>query len=476
MTSLYGIKSKINLPSISLLISVLCMSFQSFAESKKQLTSQDGPALDQPEIYYTCSMHPQIREYEPGRCPICNMSLTKIDLTSEEMDTQSSEPKIMWQCKDYPDVTSTKKEPCPIDGTPMVPKKQNIDPAAVIAEVKLQKAQLSHFQPSYFPVTTMKMTKNVRLLGSVFQTEERESFIPARFEGRVEQVLVRSTGSFIKKGDPVVRVYSPKLITTGQEYIISRKSYLESRKSEFKALMEEAKKRLQLWGIKDFQFESWYKTGKVPNQITIYSPETGIVSKRIATVGKYFKEGNNFFELYDLSEVWVEMDVYEHDSAVVKIGQSVSLKFTAIPGQVITGTVDFVNPVLDVSYRTLKIRTTIANKDGSLKPGMIADATLTVDIADQILVIPRTAVIDTGKRKVVWKKKTNQSYEAVLIRTGHESEGYVEIKDGLKAGDLVVIEGNFLLDAQAQLFGGYSDIAESADKSSSSSEPHLHHK
>jgi hypothetical protein len=404
------------------------------------------------------------------------MALTKIEIESTEVDTQSLDPEIIWQCKDYPDVTSTKKEPCPIDGTSMVMKKQVLDPAAVIAKVKLQKAQLNHFQPSFFPVTTMKMTKKVRLLGSVLQTEDRESFIPARFEGRVEQVLVRSTGSFIKKGDPVVRVYSPKLITTGQEYIISRKSYLESKKAEFKALMDEARKRLQLWGIKDFQFESWYKAGKVPNQITIYSPETGIVSKRIATAGKYFKEGNNFFELYDLSEVWVEMDVYEHDSSMVKIGQTVSLNFTAIPGETISSTVDFVNPVLDVSSRTLKIRATVPNNQGALKPGMIADATLTVDIEGEPLVIPRTAVIDTGKRKVVWKKKSNQSYEAVVIRTGYESEGYIEVKDGLKENDLVVIEGNFLLDAQAQLFGGYSDVAKGASGNSNNSDPHLHHK
>lgn len=470
-------KSKSIEYKFSFILSLNLICFDNTAFSKEQLnhSHESVSELEESkavETYYTCSMHPHIREPEPGRCPICNMTLTKIEL---EDDISDIEPDKIWQCKDFPDVTSTRKEPCPIDGTPMIQKKVaiNSNAAAVIARVKLKKAQLNHFKPSFFPVTNMKMTKNVRLLGSVLQTEERESFIPARFEGRVEQVLVKSTGSFIKKGDPVVQVYSPKLITTGQEYIISRKSYLESKKGEFKALMEEARKRLRLWGIKDFQFESWYKSGKVPNQITIYSPETGIVSKRIATVGKYFKEGNNFFELYDLSEVWVEMDVYEHDSAMVKLGQNIALKFTAIPGELIRSSIDFVNPVLDTSSRTLKIRATVDNKNGALKPGMIADATLTVIIEGEPLVIPRTAVIDTGKRKVVWKKKNNQYYEAVVVRTGYESEGYVEVKDGLNANDLVVIEGNFLLDAQAQLFGGYSDLQ---DKTNSVSDPHQQHK
>lgn len=424
-------------------------------------------------FYYTCSMHPQIRESGPGRCPICNMALTKVEVDDEEDEPAAQVVKEkVWQCKDYPDVTSTREEPCPIDGSPMILKATGEDPASVIAKVKLRKAQMKHFNPSFFPVTTMKMAKKVRLLGSVLQTEDRESFIPARVEGRVEEVLVKSTGSFIKKGDAVLKLYSPKLITTGEEYIISRQSYNRTKKKDFKALLDEAKRRLILWGIKEYQIESWFERGKVPNKITIYSAETGIVSKRLATVGKYFKEGQNFFELYDLSEVWIEMDVYEHDAGIVKLGQNVSLEFTALPGEVVQGQIDFVNPVLDTRSRTLKVRATIPNKDGVLKPGMIADATVNVKLEGEPIVIPRTAVIDTGKRKVVWKQKKGRSYEAIVIRTGYESEGYVEVKKGLAEGDSVVIEGNFLLDAQAQLFGGYSDIPEGGG----SVDPHSHHK
>lgn len=409
------------------------------------------------EVFYTCSMHPQIKEKSPGKCPICHMNLTKIEVDSHE-NHDVKNVKVIWQCKDYPDVTSEKKDICPIDGSDMILKSNQGSASDIVAKVKLRKAQMSHFYPEYFPVTNMKMTKKVRLLGSVLQSEEKESSIPARIGGRVEKVYVKSTGSFVRKGDPVVDFYSPKLITAGEEYLLAKQSYKSTRSKEFKEMLKQSEKRLSLWGIQRKQFEKWYKKGSIPQKITIYSHATGIVRKRSAVVGKYFKEGQNFFELSDLSDVWVEMDVYEHDSSLVKIGQQVELEFTAIPGEQVSGIIDFVNPVLDEKSRTLKVRATISNTHGKLKPGMIASAVLNIDIEGRPLVVPRSAIIDTGKRKVVWIKISDREFRAKRIHAGYESDGYVEIKKGLKEGESVVIEGNFLLDAQAQLFGGYEDM------------------
>ena len=391
------------------------------------------------EAYYTCAMHPDVRQSKPGKCPICNMNLTKVEDGGDDDDADG------------------------LAGS----ERAAASAQEVIAKVKLRKSQLEHFNPSFFPVTSMKMTKKVRLLGAVKQSEDRDSHIAARVGGRVEKVFVKSTGSFIKQGDPVVRLYSPKLITAGEEYLISRRSYGASKKDEFKNLMVQAEKRLRLWGIKPFQYKNWYRQGRVPKNIIIHSPSTGIVRKKMATVGRYFKEGEHFFELSDLTDVWVEMDVYEHDAGVIKMGQKVDLEFTALPGETVHSEVDFLAPVLDTRSRTLKIRATVENPQGTIKPGMIADATLEIVFDGEPLVVPRTAVIDTGKRKVVWVKQSGRTYHARIIHTGRESEGYMEIKDGLKEGDEVVIDGNFLLDAQAQLFGGYSEMT--------SSEPHQHH-
>lgn len=411
------------------------------------------------EVYYTCSMHPQIKEKKAGKCPICHMNLTKIEIDeSDESLSQVKLEKTIWQCENFPDVTSEAEDVCPIDGSPMV-KKTKVDvAAAVVAKVKLRKAQLKHFEPDFFPTSKMEMTKKIRLLGTVLQSEEKESNIPARIGGRVEKVYVKSTGSLVKVGDPVIDLYSPKLITAGEEYLLARKSFEKSKTKEFQDMLAQSIERLKLWGIKKFQFESWFRNQKVPRQITIYSNATGIVRKRNATVGKYFNEGQNFFELSDLADVWVEMDVYEHDSSLVKLGQKVELEFTAIPGERLIGEIDFINPVLEKKSRTLKVRATIENTSGKLKPGMIANAVLNVEIEGRPLVIPRTAIIDTGKRKIVWVKINGKNYQAKSILTGYESEGYVEVKQGLMEDEEVVIEGNFLLDAQAQLFGGYEDM------------------
>jgi hypothetical protein len=445
------------------LILLLSSLVSCFDSSPKELTDNEHSQTENIETYYTCSMHPQIKEDKPGKCPICHMNLTKIEIDKSESSDSVESSKLViekdvWTCVNYPAVESEIEDVCPIDGTPMALKPKKNIAAMIVAKVKLRKAQLKHFFPDYFPVTPMKMMKKIRLLGSVLQSEEKESSIPARVGGRVEKVYVKSTGSFVKIGDPVLELYSPKLITAGEEYLIAKSSYLKSRAKEFKGLLEQSEERLKLWGIKKSQYEKWFKQNNVPRKITIYSPSTGIVRKRSATVGKYFKEGQNFFELSDLSDVWVEMDVYEQDSALVKLGQRVELEFTALPGETVNGEIDFVNPVLSQTSRTLKVRATIKNNSGKLKPGMIANAVLNIKLDGTPLVVPRSAIIDTGKRKVVWVKVNDKEFRAKKIQAGFESDGYVEIKSGLMEGEEVVIEGSFLLDAQAQLFGGYEDM------------------
>ena len=165
------------------------------------------------------------------------------------------------------------------------------------------------------------------------------------------------------------------------------------------------------------------------------------------------------------------MDVYEHDSNLVKLGQSVSLYFVAAPGKPKTGEIDFISPTIDDKTRTLKVRTTIPNLDGTLKPGMVAQGTVDVTLDGTPLVVPTTAIIDTGRRKVVWLKSRSNKYIAKVIQTGFLSDGYAEILSGIKEDDKVVIEGNFLLDAQAQFFGGYEDFN---SKNSKTNQGHSH--
>ena len=412
--------------------------------------------------YYTCSMHPKVREDKPGKCPICHMNLTKVEMDMEEhaeghTNHTPETVKKVWACESDPEVTSDVPGLCPLDDTPMVLQKSKKATEA-IANVKLRKSQLKHFSPSFFPATSMKMTKEIRLLGVVLQSEDRESSIPARISGRVEKVYIKSTGSLVQAGDPVVDLYSPKLITGGEEYILAKKSYKENRTKVFKELLKQSEERLRLWGIKSHQYEKWANDNNVPRDITIYSNVSGIVRSKNAIIGKYFKEGQSFFDLSDLSDVWVEIDVYEADSGLIKIAQPVEMKFAAIPGKLYSGNLDFIEPTISMDTHILKVRTTVDNQNGLLKPGMIADVSLSVTLPDHQLVIPRSAIIDTGKRKVVWIKVSKNQFQAKMIKTGYETAGYVEVKEGLMEGEEIVLDGAFLLDAQAQLFGGYTDM------------------
>lgn len=377
------------------------------------------------ESYYTCSMHSQIKKHKPGKCPICHMRLTKIE--KEVHDKKHLKTK-KYKASD------------------------------VIGKIKLKNSQIKHLRAEVFSVTNMLMSKKIHLLGSIIQSEETESKITARISGRVEKIYIKSTGSLIKKNSPILQLYSPRLITAGEEYLIARNNYQKTKNKIFKNILKQSTQRLKLWGIKNFQYNKWFKQKKVPKKITIYSPASGIVRKRNAVVGKYFKEGQNFFELSDLSNVWVEMDIYEQDSSLVEIGQKVELEFTALPGEIVQGEIDFINPILNSVSRTLKIRSTIKNSSGKLKPGMIANATLNIVKKEEVLVVPKTAIIDTGKRKIVWIQISNKTYQAKIINTGYQSGGFVEVKKGLKLLDKVVTDGNFLLDAQAQLFDGYKNL------------------
>ncbi len=384
------------------------------------------------DFYFTCSMHPEIREGAPGKCPICGMNLTKVEVEPDEQDEQETTAS---------DIAST-----------------------TVAEIRLRKAQLQHFRPAYFTVTTMKMQKRARLLGRVLQAETREKTIPARVGGRVEKVYIKSTGSKVKRGDAVLDLYSPALITAGEEYLVAHRGLRQSSRSAGQNMLAQAEKKLRLWGIQSFQYRKWAQRGKVPERVTIYSPVSGVVKKRHAVAGRYFKEGQIFFELYDLSSVWVEIDVYEHDASLVTRGQAVTMQFVAVPGQALEGEIDFISPALDTTSRTLKIRATVDNPGNKLKPGMIADVTLQIELPGMPLVIPRSAMIDTGKRKVVWTKISAKKFQAKVIQTGYEAEGYVEVKAGLEEHQQIVLDGNFLLDAQAQLFGGYSEIGGDAHR------------
>jgi len=423
--------------------------------------------------YWTCSMHPQIKMDKSGKCPICNMNLIHVEQDEEFSIQEILEEKDKYICKDNPEVTSETESVCPIDGTDMIKINMEFSTGKIVAKLKLKELQVDHFKAELFSVQKMKMTKNLRVLGKVIQSENKESNIPAQVAGRVEKIYINSVGSFVAKGDPVVKLYSPELISIAEEYLIAKKGYVRNKTTEYRKLLLQVEKKLKLIGVEEFQYRKWYKNNNIPNNIIIYSSSSGIVKSKNAVVGKYFNRGASFYDLVNLSKVWVEMDVYEQDATLVKNNQAVEMSFVSYPGDTWSSNIDFISSLLSEQTRTLKIRATIDNKDGKLKPGMVGEGNIAIEFPEEVLVIPRSAVIDTGKRKVVWLSLDENRYIAKTIHTGFESEGFIEIKHGLKEDEKVVVEGNFLLDAQAQLFGGYN--MDNTKQEEENIDPHQNH-
>ena len=176
-----------------IIFALFALVFASCDTNKNNSNSEHSHSKETVKSYYTCSMHPQIKQDKPGKCPICHMNLTKVEVDDSDEEapaTMAVPEKDIWQCQNFPDVTSEKEDVCPIDGTPMVLKPKENKAGKVIGKVKLRKSQLSHFKPEYFPTTTMMMSKKIRLLGTVLQSEDKESNIPARIGGRVEKVYI----------------------------------------------------------------------------------------------------------------------------------------------------------------------------------------------------------------------------------------------------------------------------------------------
>ena len=197
--------------------------------SKNNPGTKVGRAKSQEvETYYTCSMHPSVHEDGPGKCPICHMNLTKIEIQKNNTQNEKKPELSYYYCQNDPSVQSEAPGECPLDGTPML-KKEKLE---VMAQIRLTKMQVKHFKADLFSVQKMKMKKKIRLLGTLIKSEKKESNIPARVPGRVEKVLIDSTGAFIKKGDAVIQFYGPDLLTGGEEYLLARESYFKNKNNK----------------------------------------------------------------------------------------------------------------------------------------------------------------------------------------------------------------------------------------------------
>lgn len=368
------------------------------------------------ETIWTCSMHPQIRQKEPGKCPICGMDL--IPLTSGS-DAGSQSPFI-----------------------------HTMSPEA-IALANIQTAKVSYTTPEY----------EIYLTGKIAANEQKLASITANYSGRIEKLFIDFTGQTVSKGEKLATIYSPELVTAQRELIEAAKN-----KQVNPSLYNAVREKLRLWRITEKQIDAIESSGEVLTELDIYTDISGIVITRNVSRGDYVNRGSILFEIADLSSVWVMLDAYEQDLAWVKVGSKVDFTIASLPGREFSSTVTFVDPFINPQTRTASVRAEANNPGLQLKPemfvkGKIKAKLLGADLKGKSLLVPKTSVLWTGTRSVVYIKVPGSEFPAFEMREiilGPRAGDFYVVDKGLQEGEEIVTNGVFAIDAAAQLSGNYS--------------------
>ena len=378
--------------------------------SSSQLSSDK--TIGKQASVWTCSMHPQIRQDKPGKCPICGMDLIPLNSGNDE----STEFNIT----------------------------QMTESAMKIAEVQTTIVQKS--SPG----------KEIRLTGKVKPDERKIAVITSRFSGRIEKLFVNFTGETVQQGQKLATIYSPDLITAQKELFETIK-FKQSNPEYYKA----ARNKLKLWSLSESQIDNIEKNAEPQNFFDVLSTLSGTVMKRQVAHGDYVTEGGLLFEIADLSSVWVMFDAYESDLPWIRTGDNLTFEVQSMPGKMFNGKVSFIDPVVNPEARVAYVRTEMINPDNLLKPEMFVHGIIKAKLPNvaNALIIPKSSVLWTGKKAIVYlklKEKEKPTFEYREITLGEDAGSFYVVKEGLKEGDEIVTNGVFKIDGAAQLAGKQS--------------------
>ncbi len=330
--------------------------------------------------------------------------------------------------------------------------------------VQLDADEISAAGVQLAAVSSARLKSSVESVGRVEQPEAQLATIPARVAGRIDKLHVQFTGENVRRGQAVAEIYSPELAVAAEEYRLALENRERMHGSSQKDAVESAsdlvtasRKRLQLLGVSEEQIDA-AAAGTGGLHVTIYASAGGSVVERKVTSGQYVNAGDPLFTVADLSAVWVKADVYEFQLPQIKPGQMVEITTDSLPDKILHGHVDFIEPEANPQTRTIPVHVHVPNPAMRLRPGMYVRAKFVSPAERETLVVPRSAVLDTGTRKLVYVTKGGGVFEAREIQAGAPSEDLYPVLAGLKAGEQVVVHGNFLIDSQTRLTGGMTGL------------------
>lgn len=415
-------------------------------------TASAGKAAASAELY-TCGMHPQVVHEGPGTCPICGMDLVPVDRGGASQApaaprATSGERKIKyWVAPMDPTYISDKPGKSPM-GMDLVPVYEDEAPAASTSGgVSVDPAVVQSMGVRIEPTRRQTVFRHVRTIGEVEVGEDEISVVNLRFSGWVERIYVDKTGDPVEKGQPLIEVYSPDLVAAQEEYLLALRS--QGPRSE---LARSARRKFDLWDIAPGDIAAVARSGKVRRALAIRSPRTGFVLHKNVVEGARVMAGQDLYRIGDLRRIWVTAEVYEFDAPWVEVGQPAQMELSYEEGRVYEGRVAYIYPTLNEVSRTLTVRLEFENPRIRLKPGMFATVYIQYRRVDDALAIPTEAILDSGRRKIVFVALGGGRFEPREIVTGLVGDRHVtEVLSGLAEGEEVVVSGQFLLDSESQL-------------------------
>jgi RND family efflux transporter MFP subunit len=396
--------------------------------------------------YWTCTMHPSVHEKEPGKCPICSMDL--VPVMKETGGSSSKQPPH----HDHAAMLAGRPTGSDVTTSPsgefVVPieRQQQIG----VRYAKVERKPLRH---------------TIRAVGLIVPDKTRNWQFVSRVDGYVQKLYVTAPGQLVEKDAPLLSIYSPDLLTSEREFVellrMRDKAKSKDARETPARLIESAKRRLQLWNVTEEQITELEKTRKASDTLTLLSPFRGVVQSVPVEQGKNVKVGDTLVEVADLSVVWVWAEFYENELSMLSVDQKLAITAKSYPGEKFEGTLSVVNPFLDETKRTAKVRIDVANPDFKLRPGMYVNAELEMDMGEA-LTIPVSAIMPTGTRSVVFVDKGEGKLEPRIVHLGSKYGDIYEVQSGLRENERVVASANFLIDAESKVQGALKGFDETA--------------
>ncbi|GAB2820806.1 efflux RND transporter periplasmic adaptor subunit [Ferruginibacter profundus] len=359
--------------------------------------------MEMNDVYYTCSMHPQVMQDKPGNCPICGMKLI------EAKKGESTDPN----------------------------------------EVKLSDQQIQLGNISADTIRSGMIGDKMVLTATLNADQQKINAVSARVMGRIERLYFKNLGDYVNKGDKLFDIYSEELNNAKQEYILAleKQKTLDNTIVDFTALLQSAKNKLLLWGLSEKQIQEIAEKKTTTTLTTFYSPVAGYITTLDIKEGEYTMEGGTIVRIADLSTLWAEAQVYTSLLSQIDNNAVASVQFPDLPGKQSNGKIEFMNPEINPQTRITLLRVNVANSEKLLKPGMPAYVTIKGKQVNT-LTLPSDAVLRTGTGASVWIQTGNHTFKSRMVQIGMEDGERVEIKSGLQPGDVVVITGAYLLNSE----------------------------